>query len=113
MDKGKLFEPRLPTREVNVPDVGVITVRAISRYEQMMFAKAANGEAAKFDRLQLAAAMVEPSMSEGEVDRWMKAAPAGEISIIVGIIGELSGTDREVKALQKEAFKSLREGSPE
>jgi hypothetical protein len=107
MDKAKLFEPRLPTQEVNVPGVGVVTVRGITRFEQMVFSKAANGNVAVFDRKQLAAAMVDPEITEDEAERWMQAATAGEISQVVTIIGELSGTDREVKALQREAFRSL------
>jgi len=92
---------------VNIPGVGTITVRAITRFEQMVFSKAAAGDVTVFDRKQLAAALIDPELSEDEVGRWMEAAPAGEISIIVGIIGELSGTDREVKALQREAFRSF------
>lgn len=107
MEKAKLFEPRLPTQTVNIPNVGEITVRGITRFEQMVFSKAAAGDVTVFDRKQLAAAVVEPDLTEDEVQRWMEAAPAGEISIVVGIIGELSGTDREVKALQREAFRSL------
>lgn len=108
MNKEALFAPRLPTREINVPGIGTITVRALSRYEQMVFSKAAAGDVATFDRKQLAACLVDPELTEDEVGRWMRGAPAGEISIIVGIIGELSGTDKEVKELQKAAFKSLR-----
>lgn len=110
VDKAKktsLFEPRLPTREVNIPGIGVITVRGITRFEQMLFSKTAQGDVAVFDRKQLAAAVVEPELSEDEVARWMEAAPAGEISLVVEVIGELSGTDREVKALQREAFRSF------
>lgn len=107
MDKGKLFEPRLPTEVITIPNVGQITVRGITRFEQMVFSKAAAGDVTVFDRKQLAAAVVDPELSEDEVQRWMEAAPAGEISTVVGIIGELSGTDREVKALQREAFRSI------
>lgn len=107
MEKAKLFEPRLPTQTVTIPGVGQMTVRGITRFEQMVFSKAAAGDVTVFDRKQLAAAVVEPDLTEDEVQRWMEAATAGEISIVVGIIGELSGTDREVKALQREAFRSL------
>ncbi len=107
MEKAKLFEPRLPTREVNIPGIGVITVRGITRFEQMVFSKAAAGDVSTFDRKQLAAALVDPEITEDEAERWMQAAPAGEISLVVEVIGELSGTDREVKALQREAFRSL------
>lgn len=107
MDKEKLFVSRLPTQPVNIPNVGTVTVRAITRAEQMVFSKAAAGDVTKFDRKQLSAALVDPELTEDEVQRWMEAAPAGEISIVVEIIGELSGTDREVKALQREAFRSF------
>lgn len=108
MDKAALFRDRLPQREVSIPDVGVVTVRAISRYEQMVFTKAAAGDVTVFDRKQLAAAMVDPPMSEEDAGRWLQAAPAGEVAIVIEVIGELSGTDREVRKLQKEAFLAFR-----
>lgn len=111
MDKEALLANRLPTQPLNIPGVGEITIRALSRAQRGVFAKLADNDVAVFDRKVIAAAMVEPSLTEDEARRWLENAPAGETTIVMEAIGELSGWDREVKELQKAAFKSLREDS--
>ncbi len=108
MDKNTFLAKRLGTQTLTIPGVGEVTVRAISRDEQITFSKAAKGDVAEFDVLQLSAALQDPKLSPDDVREWRRNAPAGELSIVIDVIGELSGTDREKKEIMKEAFKSFR-----
>jgi hypothetical protein len=112
VDKTKLFEDRMPRAEVEVPGFGTVTVRAMSRYEQMLIGKTAGGDPIVFERKTLALTLVDPELSEDEVERWQKSAPAGEMSDILKTVNRLSGLDKEAKEAQKTAFEAFR-GGPE
>lgn len=108
MDKELLFKPRLPEDEVEVPGLGTVRVRGLSRAEATMIESAGTTEAK--ERKILAFGMVDPALTEAEVGRWMKAAPAGEIQPVSTRIAELSGMlDDSAKA----AVKSFREDTGE
>ena len=89
VDKAALFAPRLPEADVDVPGVGTIRVRALSRAEGMRIKDMKGTEAT--ERLILAMGMVDPALTEAEVGQWMKAAPAAEIEPVSLKIAELSG----------------------
>lgn len=108
MDKAALFAERLPRGEVEIPNVGTVTVRGLSRIELLLAGKLSDQGPAAMERRMLAFAMVDPEMSEGDVERWQQSAPAGEIQPIVAKVNELSGIGRDA---QKEAYKSLRDES--
>lgn len=91
MDKAALFAERLPRAEVEIAGVGVVTVRGLSRAELLLAGKLSDQGAAVMERRMLAYAMVDPAMSEADVERWQSAAPAGEIQPIVAKVNELSG----------------------
>lgn len=99
LDKEALLKPRLPEAEVEVPGVGPVRVRGLSRDEVLVVRKATDHDVAKVDgprilvleRKMLAAAMLDPAMTEAEVGQWQKVAPAGEIEPVVDKVQELSG----------------------
>jgi hypothetical protein len=103
MDKATLFEPRLEEADVEIPGIGTVRVRALSRAEVMQIQNRTDIEAQ--ERLMIAYGMVDPQLTEAEAGKWCKAAPASEIAPVSEKIARLSGvTDDSAK----EAYKSLR-----
>ncbi len=116
MDKELLFKPRLNEADVEIPDVGTVRVRGLSRAEVLLVRKATDNEhvdgprALVLERKMLAAAMVDPPLTEAEVGRWQEASAAGELGPVVQKVQELSGMADDAP---KEAYKSVRGGSGE
>ena len=109
MDKNLLFKSRLTEDTVEVPGVGTIRVRALSRAEAMTVRSAVKNEAdaikrtAELERKMLALAMVDPELTEAEVGQWQEASTAGEIEAVTDKVQELSGMlDGTAKATYKE-----------
>jgi hypothetical protein len=95
VDKEALFRPRLAERDVEVPGIGTVRVRSLSRTEALSI-KGKEMPAAKMERLILSLAMVDPVLTEDEVKRWQDASPAGETNDVQQAILELSGMTKEV-----------------
>lgn len=97
MDKELLFKTRLPEAEVDVPGIGTMRVRGLSRAEVMVMRKATDAEqldgprALVIERKMLAAALLDPQLTESEVGRWQAAAVAGELDPVSRRVQELSG----------------------
>ncbi len=108
VDKDALFAARLPQEEVEIPGVGTVLVRGLSRAELLLAGKHSEAGALVMERHMLHYAMVEPAVSVGDVERWQRAAPAGELQPLVDKVNRLSGIGKDI---QKEAIKSLRGGS--
>ena len=105
MDKGTLLARRFgATGEVSIPGVGTVVVRGLSRAELMGIDHEAGVLVA--ERQTLALAMVEPQLSEAEVEVWQGNSPADEISPIMNEVNKLSGIGQHS---HKEAYKSVRE----
>lgn len=105
MDKEALFRSRLPEDDVEVPGVGTVRVRALSRAESLRMADASGAE--EVERKMLALALLDPALTEDEVSQWQQAAVADELDLVVKKIAELSGVLD--KASAKEAYKSVRD----
>lgn len=90
MDKAQLTKARLPEEDVDIPDVGTVRVRALSRAEALRVTDT-EMPAAKMEQLLLSMAMVDPVMSEQDVAAWQDAASAGELEPITEVIKRLSG----------------------
>ena len=90
MDKAALTRPRLAEENVEIPGVGVVRVRALSRAEAY---KVSDREMPvdEMERILLSAALVDPVMSEQDVSEWQSAASAGELEPVVEVIQRLSG----------------------
>jgi cell division inhibitor SulA len=95
--KEALFKPRLPEDDVEVPGVGTVRVRGLSRTEVMLMRKATDIEAIDgsralvLERKMLALGMVDPQLSESEAGRWQQASAAGELDLVSDRIAQLSG----------------------
>lgn len=102
MDKELLFKSRLPEADVDIPGVGTVRVRGLSRLEAM-HVQAANGPDAT-ERRVLALGLVDPALSEAEAGKWQKASIAGELEPVTAKIAELSGL---VPGADKQAYKDF------
>ncbi|HEV8568984.1 MAG TPA: hypothetical protein VGQ92_18200 [Actinoplanes sp.] len=90
MDKETLLKPRLPEDDVEIPGVGTVRVRGLSRGEVL------RGQGLKgvdLEAYMLAAGMVDPPMTRDEVKQWQAASPAGELEPVTDVISRLSGLD--------------------
>ena len=103
MDKDLLFKPRLPEAEVDIPGVGTVRVRGLSRIEAILVQKCDDIEAR--ERKIISFGLVDPELSEHEAGRWQKASAASELESVTTVIANLSGLNADAA---KEAYKSVR-----
>jgi hypothetical protein len=95
VDLDKLLGPRadtptgLPEDDVEVPSMGTVRVRGLSREEVFETQKAKDTQA--HERKILRLGMIDPAMTEGQAAVWQKVSPAGEIEPVVDKIRALSG----------------------
>jgi predicted transcriptional regulator len=90
MDKALLKKARLAEEDVDLPGVGVIRVRALSRAEALRVTDT-EMPVTRMEQLLLSMAMVDPEMSEQDVAEWQSAASAGELEPVTEVIKRLSG----------------------
>jgi hypothetical protein len=81
----------LPEDDVEVPSMGTVRVRGLSREEVFECQKAKGTQA--HERKILHLGMIDPAMTEGQAALWQKVSPAGEIEPVVDKIRALSGLD--------------------
>lgn len=105
MDKSKLFKLRLGEEDVEVPNVGTVRVRSLSRAECLEF-QGKETQVAELERKMLALAMVDPVLTEDEVGEWQKASSAGELTKVLMVVVRISGMD---DSALKEAMQTFRE----
>lgn len=113
VSRDELFKARLAEREVEIPGIGTVRIRALSRQEVLDFRKrkTADGDplgddAAAFERALVSTAMVDPQLSEDDVRQWQAASDAGELEPVTEAIAELSGMN---KGASKQAVKQFRD----
>jgi len=97
----------MPEDDVEVPGMGAVRVRGLSRLEAIGM-QVAHGTAA-IERRTIALAMIDPVMTEDEVGRWQRVSVAGELQGVADKIQALSGMADDSA---KEAYKSVR-GEPD
>lgn len=95
MDKNKLFARRLKESEVEIPDVGTVRIRALTR-EEVLKLGIVPGSAVELDiavaeQKMLSKAMVDPEMSENDIRQWQENSPAMEINIVFEAVLKMSG----------------------
>lgn len=106
MDKSLLLKPRLPESEVDVPDVGIVRVRGLSRLEAIEATKRQeSGGTEALYRYLLQTGMVDPALTADDVEAWMAAATTDQIDPVAVEIGVLSGVMPESA---KEAVRTFR-----
>jgi hypothetical protein len=106
MDKAALLKPRMIEGTVDL-DQGQIRVRSLSRHEVIDDVQKTSNRSEMETRI-LVLGMVEPELTEAEVDQWRQAALAGEIDMVIEKITALSGL---YDGVDKEAMRSFR-GQP-
>lgn len=104
VDKELLFKSRLPEEDVEIPGVGTVRVRALSRDEALKVR--GTSDVATIERRMIAMGCVDPVLTENEVKRWQLAATAGELEPVTLKISELSGMTDDAA---KEAYKAFEE----
>lgn len=107
IDKDTFLKPLIPTEIVDLPGLGKIRVRGLSRAEAVALS-GVKDDAAKLEQKIILYGMAEPSLTVDEVARWYDAAPAGLIDIIVKAVERLSGLG---EGAPKSGVPGVRKGS--
>ncbi len=90
--KDRLLKARVGEATVTIEGVGDLRVRGLRRGEVFAIKKATEGKDVEaYEIKALTVGVIEPKLTEAEVRRWYKAAPAGEIDPVVDKIMDLSG----------------------
>lgn len=111
MDKELLLKPRLQEDDVEIPGVGTVRVRALTRDEVIRVRKASDEQGLDgprvliLERKMLALALVDPELTEAEIGKWQRNAGAGEIDKVSRKVQEISGM---LEDAGKAAYKSVR-----
>jgi hypothetical protein len=105
MDKAALLAKRLPEEDLELPGVGVVRLRGLSR-AQALAANDLTSEQRELRWLHLG--FVDPAMTEEDVQQWRDAATYAEIELVAEKIAELSGM---AETSVKDATKSIGDGS--
>lgn len=102
MDKELLLKPRLAEGEVELTGVGTVRFRVLTRDEVMHIREAhldddhpSGYDLLGLDNAMLAAAMVDPVLTEEEVEQWAAGSPAGEVTKVANAVQRLSGLTEE------------------
>lgn len=102
IDKAALLKARFGEETVEIPGVGEVRVRALTRGEALKVK--GTHDVAEVEQKVLAWAMVEPEMTEADVKAWQEASPAGELQVVFDAVLRLSGMEKHA---DKAAYKSL------
>lgn len=89
IDKAALLAFRLGDGEHEIPDVGTVRIRGLSRAEVLAAQKL--GDVLASDRFMVSRALLEPTLTEDEVGAWQDSSGAGEIEALTVAIAALSG----------------------
>lgn len=92
VDKAALLAARADsTRAVEVPGVGEVLVRGLTRAEVLAIQDLGPVDRAELEAKLLALALVDPALTEAEAKQWQAVAPAAELEPISDAILGLSG----------------------
>lgn len=105
--KGRLLKNRLGEKTIDIPGVGEVRVRGLSREEVLLLQKSSSNPK-QLEQKIIAVGMVDPVMSEREAGMWQKVATSGEIDAVVDAINVLSGL---VEGAQKSDVPTAGEGT--
>ncbi|MGE3414115.1 MAG: hypothetical protein AB7L91_18060 [Dehalococcoidia bacterium] len=105
VDKVTLLTKRFGVEAVDIPGVGTVQVRPLSRAEALQI-QGTELPVAEMERRLLALALVSPSLNEDEVGQWQANSPAGELQPVVQAIVRLSGMEAHA---DKAAYQQFRE----
>lgn len=109
IDKEALLKPRLAEREVEIPGVGSVRVRAMSRAEALGLRNVPPGDLAAVERYMLRHGLVEPVLTPEEIVQWQQASPGAELDAVVDAIADLSGVK---EGAPRQAYDQFRNDGP-
>lgn len=104
IDKAALLKARSDQKDVEIPGVGTVRIRSLTRAEALAL-QGKETPVSEIEQKLLSAALVDPKLTEDEVRQWQEASPAGELEPIMEAILDLSGMAREAP---KEAYQRFR-----
>lgn len=104
VSKTDLLKKRFGEEEVEVPGVGKVRVRGLTRGQALKI-EGKEMQVAEMERFLISTAMVEPSLTEDEVEQWQNNTLAGELQGVVEAIVRLSGMEQ---AAGKAAYQQFR-----
>lgn len=104
--KAGLLARRLGDGEHEVPGVGVLKIRGLSRAEVLEVQKLT--DIAQSDRRMISLAVVEPKLTEADVKVWQENSGASEIEDLTKAVAALSGLAGESA---KAAYQQFRDES--
>lgn len=102
--KEDLLKKRFGVEDFEIPGVGLVKIKPLSRAEAMSV-QGTEIPVIELERYILSKALVEPKMTEADVQAWQESSPAGELEPLLDRVVEISGMK---KAASKEAVKSFR-----
>lgn len=88
--------------DVEVPGIGTVRVRGLSRAEVILL-QSTKGGPAVMEQRTVAMGMVDPVMTEDDVKHWQRISDGSELDPVTKRIGQLSGM---MPGADKEAYKS-------
>lgn len=94
IDKSALLAQKFGVEEVEVPGVGTVQVRPLSRAEAYQLRGKEMSECEMEIQL-LSTAFVDPKLTASDVKAWQAAAPAGQLDPVVKAILRLSGMEAQ------------------
>lgn len=93
VNKEALLKAKFGIEEVEVPGVGTVEIRPLSRSEALaLYGK--EMDVAEMERQLISKAMTNPSLTEDEVKEWQDVAPAGQIQPVIEAIVTASGMEQ-------------------
>lgn len=105
VSKEDLLKARFGLKELDVPGVGTVKIRSLSR-AQALELRDKEIPVSEMEAKLLVWAMVEPALTLDEVKQWQANTPAGELQPITEEIARISGM---VKSSPKDAMLDFRE----
>lgn len=97
--KGKLLAKRagVETEKYEIPGVGEITLRGLTRAEMLAAEKRAAGDLAAQERYILSWAIVDPKLTVDDIRTWQDNSQPMEINGVASAINRLSGIGKDAQ----------------
>jgi len=83
----------IPERDVEIPELGTVRVRGLTRGEVLQLKRELDTDFAAFEAGMLACGLVRPELDIAGAKAWQEAARPTEIDPVITAIMELSGME--------------------
>lgn len=106
IDKELFLKARIPERVVDIPDVGEVRLRGLTRAEAKRVQELLQPESKEdADAVMLSLCMVQPEISPSEAAAWLEEASLQEASLLLAACLDLSGLTEEAAKKTYEQFR--------